>query len=152
MGIIKRISVTRVSRLKQYLDQLKEDIPIRQEKDKKRIRSLRRKIKRTFIKMRVFSWTRGLFYVVLYASIVSNFLGDFATPEAKFIGRFAQPFIILSSIIGTTISLFLVLIFTKVLNTYWEDARTYATHLIAIYIRNDTVPSKKLDSFLAENE
>lgn len=151
MTFFRRISVTRVTRLQQYLDQLHQDIPVRDKGDDARIRMLGEKIGTVFTKMRVFGGVRIFFYFLLYASIVSNFVADIASSGSSLIGKFTEPFVVMSTIIGTTLSLLVILGLTRVINTYWEDARTYATHMIAIYVKHEK-PSKQLDVFLRRPE
>jgi hypothetical protein len=151
MTFFRRMQVTRTTRLQQYLDRLHQDIPLRGKEDKEHVRLLGEKIGSVFVKMRVLGFIRMFFYLLLYASIVSNFIADLVTANSSLIGRFAEPFVIMSTIIGTTISLLLILLFTRVINTYWEDARTYATHMIAIYAKNEK-PSRQLDVFLRKPE
>lgn len=139
MEIWKRMRVTRVTRLKMYLENLEKHVEISNKKDLENIDFLKNKMKSYFRKMGVFSGARTFFYVVLYASVVANFIGDMATPETTaFVSRFASPIMILGSILGTTLSLGYILLFSKFVNIYWEDVRTISSNMIAIYTKYDT--------------
>lgn len=131
--LVRMLRVTRVTRLRLYLDNLDSRTKLTKH-DRQRVNYLRRRMNTYIMKMSVFSAARAFFYVILYASVVSNFIGDMVTPSTSaWFSRFASPIIVLSSILGTTISITYILIFSKFVNTYWEDVRTHASNIIAIY-------------------
>jgi hypothetical protein len=146
-GLFQRMRVTRIMRLQEYLGQLRKEVPVTGKFDQRRVAILDKKITKVLIKMRVLTWIRIFFYGLLYISVISNFLGDIADPGAKELQSFTKPLVVLSSILGTTLSLLVILLLTKVINTYWEDCRTYATHMIAIYAKNEKPSSMRIESF-----
>lgn len=137
MNIIQRIMKTREKSLQQYLEGLEGSIKVKKKEDREELAALKRKMVIELRHIKAFRWTRIFFYVLLYASVVSNLLSDFAVFGK--LSSLATPLLLLSSIIGTTISLAMVLLLTKFMNTYWEDVRTYATHMIAIYTKHEHI-------------
>lgn len=139
MNLWVKMRITRVTRLKAYLSRLEGRVKVTNKTDKENIEFLKQKMRRYLGRMAVFAGARTFFYILLYISVVLNFLGDLAEPQATaFIDKFASPLVVLSSIIGTTISLIYVLLFTKFVNIYWEDIRTISTNMISIYSKYDT--------------
>lgn len=131
--------VTRVTRLKTYIANLDKRIEITNKKDAANIDFLNKKMNAYLVKMNIVGSARMFFYMLLYASVVASFIGNMATDEAgAFISKFASPIIRLGSILGTTLALGYILLFGRFVNMYWEDVRTIATNMIAIYTKYDT--------------
>ncbi|MFH1072855.1 MAG: hypothetical protein V1743_05490 [Nanoarchaeota archaeon] len=143
MNIFQRLRVTKVSRLKRYLAELEKEIPVKDQADQERLGVLNRQMNSSLLKMRLLTGVRVFFFILLYASVISNFISD-----VSIFAFFTKRIVLLSSVIGTTVSLFFLWLLTRFINIYWEDVRTFSTHIIAAYARNEKGKTGKLDHFI----
>lgn len=93
----------------------------------------------------VLSTLRIIFFISLYASIVSSFTNLL---KNNLISGFLNSIIIIISILGTTFSVLMIFILGHAIRNYDRDIATIESHIIAVYVKNDKLNSKQFNKIL----
>jgi len=136
--------ITPLTRLTKYIDILDKNVAIDDKVDQHKIEFLMAEAKRAIITLRVFSYVRLFFYILLYASIISGF-GQLLLFE-----ELTNQILGVSAIIGTTFSAGMVLMLNAFVNMYFEHVRTITSHMIAIYTKHDNNPLPALEQYIKD--
>lgn len=131
-----------ISKSRRYIDELKSAVVITNKKDSHKISSLY-SVRNKLIKRRDrFNVLRVIFYIALYASIISSFttiLNIF-----PLISRFLDFALTYIGILGTTFSLIMILLLTQSIRNYDRDISTIDSHIISIHVKYD---KSNIDNF-----
>lgn len=101
--------------------------------------------KKLLKKRNVLSTLRIIFFISLYASIVSSFTNML---KNNLISGFLNSIIIIISILGTTFSVLMIFLLGHAIRNYDRDIATIESHIIAVYVKNDKLNSKQFNKIL----
>ena len=71
-------------------------------------------------------------YILLYASLISSFVAGWT-----WLSQVSQSIAFFSSILGSGVILLSILFLNRVIDSWFSDLHLMASHLIAIYVKNE---------------
>lgn len=134
------------SKSKRYIDELKSTMNIKNKTDSHKIESLYQGRSRLIKSRNTLTILRVIFFISLYASIVSSVtsmfnilpvLSELLTTIFKFLG-----------IIGTSFSLIMVIVLGHSIRNYNRDIATIESHILSIYVKHDKSTTEDFDMLM----
>lgn len=134
------------SKSKRYIDELKSTMNIKNKTDSHKIESLYQGRSRLIKSRNTLTILRVIFFISLYASIVSSVtsmfnilpvLSELLTIILKFLG-----------IIGTSFSLIMVIVLGHSIRNYNRDITTIESHILSIYVKHDKSTAEDFDMLM----
>lgn len=135
-----------ISKSRRYVDELRSSISIKDKKDSHKIESLYTIRKKLIRKRNILNFYRVIFYVALYASIISSFTSIFNL--LPFISKLVDFILTYTGILGTTFSFIMILILTHSIKNYDRDISTTDSHIIAIHVKHDKSDKEKFSGLM----
>jgi len=131
---------------RQYVDQVRKTVAIKNKADAHKVELLYSARKRLIEKRRRQNLLRFIFYVALYASLISSItsilnLYPFLSKVLDFILTYA-------GIFGTTFSLIAILLLTHSIRNFDRDITTVESHIIAIHVKYDKTKGRKFEQLI----
>lgn len=122
--------LTKYERIQRYIENLEDNITIKNKHDQKIISDIRDLISGRISSIRWLSYSIGFLYVLLYFSFVSFIFSD-----VFFIGEVVNIINVILGVLGTTMIVTFIYLFTRVEDMYYTDLSLLSSHLIAIYTK-----------------
>jgi hypothetical protein len=145
MRWIKLWKFNPLGRTLHYVRTLANRIEIEGE-DHAKVQRLLRLLAGRATRIRVLVASRLFFQILLYASVASAIAVKIF--DIPLVSRLSDPIVKFSLLVGTPISLFYVVLFTKIIDLYYEDVRVLVAHILALLTKHDTSPD--FEPFLEE--
>lgn len=123
------------SKSRRYIDELKSSMNIKNKTDSHKIESLYEVRKRLIQSRDTLTLLRIIFFISLYASIISSFTTIFNLLPV--ISEFVDYMLKYFGIIGTTFSVIMVLILGHAIRNYNRDIATVESHILSIHVKHD---------------
>ncbi|MEM4710776.1 MAG: hypothetical protein QXL18_02415 [Candidatus Woesearchaeota archaeon] len=130
---------------KRYIDEIRSFMVFNDKNDAEKTVELYNIRKKLLKKRNVLSTLRIIFFISLYASIVSSFTNML---KNNLISGFLNSIIIIISILGTTFSVLMIFLLGHAIRNYDRDIATIESHIIAVYVKNDKLNSKQFNKIL----
>lgn len=128
-----------------YIDELRKSCKITRQPDKRKVELLFSTYERLRKARRKYVFVRGLFYVALYAAVVSSLLSVF---NVIFLSKLFDFIFTVFGIIGTTFALIMIVALTILIRNYDRDLSTIESHIISIYVKYDTADAKTFEQMI----
>ncbi len=141
ISTIKNLAITRYDRIEMYLNSLNEKIKIKKKKDRESIEKTRLIINNRIKHIKRTTYILSFFYAGIYFSFISLFTSDYL-----FLAEITSIFGLVVSFFGTTIFFIGAYISNRILELYYQDLNLLTSHIISIYLINETTS----DSILAD--
>lgn len=123
------------SKSRRYIDELKSSMNIKNKNDSSKIDSLYN-VRLRLIKSRdTLNFLRIIFYIALYASIISSFTTIFNL--LPLVSKFIDYILTLFGIIGTTFSIIMIFFLAHSIRNYDRDIATIESHILSIHVKHD---------------
>ncbi|MGV8150707.1 MAG: hypothetical protein ACP5NV_03195 [Candidatus Woesearchaeota archaeon] len=135
-----------LSKSRRYIDELRELMSIKDKNDQRKIYSLYDTRKKLIKRRDRYNLIRAIFYIALYASLISSFTSIFNL--LPWISRFLDFFLTYIGILGTTFSLIIILILSHSIRNYDRDVATIESHILSIYVKYDSSKPEYFDMLL----
>jgi len=123
------------SKSRRYIDELKSSMSIKSKIDSHKMQSLYEVRRRLIQSRNTLTFLRVIFFISLYASIISGFTTIFNLLPV--ISEFVEYMLKYFGIIGTTFSLIMVLILGHSVRNYNRDIATVESHILSIHVKHD---------------
>ncbi len=131
------------SKSRRYIDELKSSMNIKNKIDSSKIDSLYG-VRSRLIKSRdTLNFLRIIFFIALYASIISSFTTLFNLIPA--VSKFLDFLLTLFSIIGTTFSIIMIFFLAHSIRNYDRDIATIESHILSINVKHDRSKPEEFD-------
>lgn len=131
------------SKSRRYIDELKSSMNIKNKIDSRKINSLY-SVRSRLIKSRdTLNFLRIIFFIALYASIISSFTTLFNLIPA--VSKFLDFLLTLFSIIGTTFSIIIIFFLAHSIRNYDRDIATIESHILSIHVKHDRSKPEEFD-------
>ena len=134
------------SKSRRYIDELKSSMNIKSKIDSDKIESLYN-VRSRLIKSRdTLNFLRIIFFIALYASIISSFTTLFNLVPA--VSKFLDFLLTLFSIIGTTFSIIMIFLLSHSIRNYDRDIATIESHILSIHVKHDKSTPEEFNSLM----
>ncbi len=143
---VKAWKLNNLSRTVHYLQTLKRQVAVTSPVDAGKVEHLLGLIQTRIFRIRVLAASRTFFSVLLYASVASAFA--VSVIKDPWVEALTKPILGVSLLVGTPISFFYVVLFSKLITLYHDDVRLLAAHILAILSKYDR--SDSLETFFKE--
>lgn len=130
---------------KRYIDEIRLYMTFNNKDDAEKTVELYNIREKLLKKRNVLNALRIMFFISLYASLVSSFTNIF---NNNVISKFFNSIILLISILGTTFSVMMIFVLGHAIRNYDRDIATIESHIIAVYVKNDKLNSKQFNKIL----
>jgi hypothetical protein len=124
------IPLTKYARIKMYIENLEDNIIIKNNHDKKVLEDIRSLIYERIESIKWMTVATTIIYVLLYFGFISVVFTDFFLLDE--IINFIN---VLIGIVGTTILLISLFILNRIIDMYYGDLNMLSSHLISIYTK-----------------
>lgn len=139
------IPLTKYERIERYIENLEENISIKNTKDKKILLDIKDLIDHRLKSLRKLAFFTGTLYILLYFGFISAIFTDvFILDDVINIIN------VIIGIVGTTLIVILLYILTRVEEMYYGDLTLLTSHLISIYTKegfNDEKMFKEVNQY-----
>jgi hypothetical protein len=123
------------SKSRRYIDELKSSMNIKNKIDSHKIESLYEGRARLIKSRDGLNFFRAIFYIALYASILSGFTTIFnLLPLLSEVLDFILTYL---GIIGTTFSIIMIVVLGHSIQNYDRDIATIESHILSMHVKHD---------------
>lgn len=122
--------LTKYERIQRYIENLEDNIVIKNTHDQKVLRDIRDLITQRIASLKWITLSTSVLYVFLYFGFISVIFTD-----VLFLGEVVSIINVIVGIIGTTILLILLFILNRIEDMYYSDLSLLTSHLISIYTK-----------------
>ena len=135
-----------ISKSPGYIAQIKKHHKVPHVRDAHKINELFHVRAKLFRQRKKFLGIRFFFYIALYASLISSITSIFNV--FPLISKFLDFLLTYLGILGTTISLAVIVALTYTIRVYDRDIATLDAHILAIHVKHDNSDKKSFDALL----
>lgn len=125
------LNLTRYSRIESYISNLKENIKIKSNLDKRILEELEIQIQDRIKRLKRIFYINIFLYIGIYFSVIS-----FLFTGSSILQQIAVFYKMLFSIFGTTIFFIGIIITNRISELYYQDLTLMGSHIISIYNNN----------------